>query len=239
MARTIPFKRVLHGVWTRTGGDPASQNNLETNAAHAVTEYINEAYKFAWQFYEWPEALTVEQRTFASQLVEWEQSGETAMETVLGVSQDDPRLKAYARPVTFKSGPAGIYVPSDFASSELWITYRKPAPWFTATEYDGSTSYALGDTVYYATSGECYECIQAGSGNLPTDTDYWTKLDFLAILEAAVKQGARSEWLREEGQESTSTLAQEAMIELLESEILRLETQQGDVRHVRHVAHAA
>lgn len=236
MARTVTFQRVRDGVWTRTGGDPSVQNNLQTNAAYAITEYINEAYKTAWQFYEWPDALTVEQRTFSSQLVEWEQSGQTAIETMIGLHQDDPRKNDYARPVAWRTAPEGIYVDKAFESATLWFTYRAPAPWFTAAEYANSTSYAIGDRVYYGTTGECYINIQAGTGNLPTDTDYWTKLDFLAILEAPVKQGARSEWLREEGQDATSTLAEEKMYSLLEDEILRLETQQGDTRRARHLA---
>ena len=40
--------------------------------------------------------------------------------------------------------------------------------------YSGATSYVVDDIVTY--SNETYICILASTGNLPTDTTYWTKL---------------------------------------------------------------
>lgn len=39
--------------------------------------------------------------------------------------------------------------------------------------YDNDTAYVVGDAVYYPTTGGSYINIQAGTGNLPTDTDFW------------------------------------------------------------------
>jgi hypothetical protein len=44
-----------------------------------------------------------------------------------------------------------------------------------ATIYDNSTAYSVGDEVYY-TNRAVYKCIEASTGNLPTDTTYWTRI---------------------------------------------------------------
>jgi hypothetical protein len=44
-----------------------------------------------------------------------------------------------------------------------------------ATRYDNSTAYSVGDEVYY-TNRAVYKCIGASTGNLPTDTTYWTRI---------------------------------------------------------------
>jgi len=44
-----------------------------------------------------------------------------------------------------------------------------------ATRYDNSTAYSVGDEVYY-TNRSVYKCIEASTGNIPTDTTYWTKI---------------------------------------------------------------
>lgn len=41
-------------------------------------------------------------------------------------------------------------------------------------DYAGGTSYVVGDEVIY--QNNLYRCILASSGNLPTNTTYWTPL---------------------------------------------------------------
>ncbi len=42
--------------------------------------------------------------------------------------------------------------------------------------FDNAHAYVAGDQVYYATTGKYYEATQGTTGNLPTDTSYWTEL---------------------------------------------------------------
>lgn len=44
-----------------------------------------------------------------------------------------------------------------------------------ASDYNGATTYALGDQVRY-TDKSIYECYVASTGNIPTDTNYWFKI---------------------------------------------------------------
>lgn len=39
--------------------------------------------------------------------------------------------------------------------------------------WDASTTYLVGDTVYYGTNGNVYQCITGHSSQNPTDTNYW------------------------------------------------------------------
>jgi len=60
--RTVTFQSVLWGVATRRGLDPSV--NLLTDAAAALTEYINEDLRLRWEKYEWPELCRLEERYF-------------------------------------------------------------------------------------------------------------------------------------------------------------------------------
>jgi hypothetical protein len=62
------------------------------------------------------------------------------------------------------------------ALREGWERY--PWPWAVLVEqreyratYSNSTAYAIGDEVFY--SGSYYRATAAGTGNLPTDTNFW------------------------------------------------------------------
>jgi hypothetical protein len=54
-------------------------------------------------------------------------------------------------------------------------------------DYNAGTSYAIGDEVYYPTTGFYYRATAAGSGNLPTNTSFWTEspTDFLRSIDFA------------------------------------------------------
>lgn len=232
MARTTTFKSVLHRVAIRMGLDPTV--NLERNQAEAIGEYIRENYELAYEWYEWPEAECFEQVTALDQVIEWDDVDPLAgIGTVFCVSEGHPLKAANPVDIEFKIGPEGIYLPLKYASTEVWISYRPAAPKFTATEYNASTAYAVGDSTYYATTGECYLCTTASTGNLPTVTNYWQKLDLLKVLAAATVQGAYSETLAEEGQHNASVIIDSKMEGYLEHELDRLELQSGQTRHLR------
>jgi len=61
--RTVTFKSVLWGLALRLGLDPAE--NLQTNQAQALVEYINARVREAWEWADWPELVAVEERAFA------------------------------------------------------------------------------------------------------------------------------------------------------------------------------
>lgn len=50
---------------------------------------------------------------------------------------------------------------------------------FSILLYDNAKTYAIDDVIYYDDAGteKIYKCIQAGTGNLPTDVSFWTQTD--------------------------------------------------------------
>lgn len=229
MALRVPYKYVLHGVHTRLGG---TASNLQAEQAAAITEYINSAYKLAWRHYEWPDALTVEERTTSSAgLIAWDQAGEKEIETPFLLTKRDPRTDPNPGPVPFKTGPDGIWCALE--STTLWLVYRTRAPRFTSDEYSASTAYVEGARVYWPSSGECYLCIAAATGDAPSDTDHWERIDFLELLEEPVKAGAYAAMLREEGQHQAGVVMEQAMADLLLREMERIELQAGQFRLIR------
>jgi hypothetical protein len=50
----------------------------------------------------------------------------------------------------------------------------------SGTTWDESIgTYEVGGVVFYPVTGECYECVRPPAmGTLPTDGDYWKKIDF-------------------------------------------------------------
>lgn len=72
---------------------------------------------------------------------------------------------------------------------EVWTHYWWPELMRSqlrryAPDYDNATAYAIGAIVYYPADARYYECIDASTGNLPTDTAYWTPLAELAATIA-------------------------------------------------------
>lgn len=62
--------------------------------------------------------------------------------------------------------------PSDWEDIGSTLT---ASDWVTvALTYNAGTAYAIDDYVVY--DGKTYACIQAGTGNTPTDTDYWVSV---------------------------------------------------------------
>jgi len=79
----------------------------------------------------------------------------------------------------------GIHIGANLRYSEIYLTVRAKK---TTAEYVGATTYNLGESVIYTPNlyernfeqtGEIYEYINASpaSGNLPTDTSYWKKIE--------------------------------------------------------------
>ena len=56
-------------------------------------------------------------------------------------------------------------------------------------DYNNATAYAIGAEIYYTTTGKYYECTNTTTGNLPTDTAYWSELTELDAYVALDQTG--------------------------------------------------
>lgn len=225
-ARDLKFRDILWGVATRMGMDPAT--NLSPEQAAAITEYINLAYRLAFVFYPWPDLIEEpEERTLDGKRLEYVQAGETEIGDVLAIYETNPDESLLAESHAYLVKRWGVLVPGATADQAVWVVYRKPPPVWTSAEW-ASGSYAIGDRVYYPTTGHCYTCIDAATTEAPTDAAHWRVEPFPLVLAEAVKTGAYAATLVEEGQHSTGAASAAAMEEILfrETELLERQNQQ-------------
>lgn len=150
---------------------------MDATQTATAQQFFNRNMRKAWEAYEWPWSLVMEARTPASGIIAWEQSGETPIAEVFGVYTDNPFTASNWSPVSYTLTVDGIQLVGPNApTGAVYVHYRSRVPLYTGAAYNGASAYAIGDQVYYSTTGDFYVAIDAGTGNAPTDTDYWTRL---------------------------------------------------------------
>jgi len=128
-----------------------------------------------------------------------EQTGQTKIGGVKRVCRRDPELYPQAPgEVRFDITPKGI-VPESRAGARVYVEFRKRPPTFAADEYSAVTAYAADDVRFYPTTWECYRAKQATTGNAPTNTTYWEKVEFPYVLKRFVEQACYAATLKPDG----------------------------------------
>lgn len=61
--RIVPFKTILDGVLRRHGIDPESEE-ASHDTVRAIAEHIQNRTRTAWDYYDWPELMEVQERVF-------------------------------------------------------------------------------------------------------------------------------------------------------------------------------
>lgn len=161
--------------------------------------------------------------------IDYDQTGETAIGEVFAVYQDNPFTTRSPVPVNYALSDNGIQIDMD-APTSVFVKFRKRPPVFTSTAWNSATSYAVGDLVYYSTTGECYISIQAGSNKNPSSqASYWTKVDFPYFLQNFVKIAAYAAALKEDGQQEKAVAEMRNAEDKLMNEFDKIWMQQQQV----------
>lgn len=116
---------------------------------------------------------------------------------IIGAYSEDPTSVLRAKRLAWELGNGAVRVKN---SAETWLEYQEREPVFTSKEWDNTTSYAIDDLVYSATTGECYQALQTNSGTAVTDSAVWDKVDMPYMISEFVKLAAYADALREEGE---------------------------------------
>jgi hypothetical protein len=141
-----------------------------------------------------------EELTSFNRYIDLEQTGETVIGEVFNLYQRDPFLYRNPGRMVPALSRYGIQVPAD-AGTSVYVEFRLRPPRFTHTAWDAAVAYIVDDLVYYATTGECYISIQAGTNKNPSSqTAYWTKIDFPYFLSRYVREAVYACTLEEDGQ---------------------------------------
>jgi hypothetical protein len=159
----------------------------------------------------------------------YEPDGTYPLGEVLGVYQDHPDQVARAREYVTQITNVGIQV-QDCGLTRVYVKYRFRPSLFTLTEETGSE--ALGDIVYRAADGECYQAQLNGAGD-----PVFVKLDMPYVLSQWVAYAAFSDMLIEDGQyEKYMMMRSKADAELERAYVVNF-GQQGISERVRWEVH--
>jgi hypothetical protein len=170
--RTKTFAQFLTAYQRFTGTETMDA----TNTAVATLAFARNM-KRGWEAYDWPWATVVEERTpDVNNLIAYAQSGESRIAEVLEVYSADPQGTAGFYPLTYTLNGDGILFGGSNIPDSAWVYFRKDCPDYYGDAYNGATAYAVGDQVYYATTGDFYVAIASTTGNAPTDATKWTRL---------------------------------------------------------------
>ena len=223
--RTITYDRFLGRVAPYTG---VQKSDLNTDDKAALLSFFNRAIRYIWEYDRWPEVCTIETRTPSSNVIAWEQAGETAIESVFAIYDVDPH--GTTAPVLQKYDlitSGAKLIDEDATTSAVYVWYRHQVPDFYGDDYSATATYAADDQVYYDTSGEYYICTAGTMGNAPTETAYWTKLSLPFRFIDYCVASAYADWLRQDGQASKAALQDRTAVEALDKELDRLEREEG------------
>lgn len=190
-------------------------------------EYLTMALRHAWDWAEWPELGRVRERTPVDGLVAWAESGQPLMGTVLGVTLDNPDTTVNPRPVRWRHDQGGLGVRVFQTSGSVFVRCTRTSPVVASAAWSNATAYAVDEVVYDATTGQCYEAVQAGTNHAVTDAAYWRVVELPWIFRTAVPRGALALKTGSGGQHETETLLQRSMDGLLRDEVEQFRSRAG------------
>jgi len=129
------------------------------------------------------------------------QSGATPIGVVSAVYANNPSGYGISQKLQFVTTDDNIVIIDEaYTSGPVYVEFALPVPSFTSSAFSASTSYSKGDLVYYNTTGDCYEALQATTSNLPTSADFWLRHRIPTFLADYIKFYSIAETLAEDGQ---------------------------------------
>jgi hypothetical protein len=128
------------------------------------------------------------------------QSGATPIGAVSAVYANNPSYGISQKLQFVTTDDNIVIIDEAYTSGPVYVEFALPVPSFTSSAFSASTSYSKGDLVYYNTTGDCYEALQATTSNLPTSADFWLRHRIPTFLADYIKFYSIAETLAEDGQ---------------------------------------
>lgn len=177
--RTIPYSQISAGVCDLVGWDP---DNLDSRQFSAIRRAVSQALGDLWDKYWWADLLRVSERTFRPPY-----SAATTYAAGEFVWFGGPRGYYQALQATTGNAPATLSGTTWTENSQYWAE-AQTQPSGNST-FSAATAYVVGDLVTWLEDNEVYQCITAGTGNLPS-TSAWAQIvpfdAYVDLLETGV-----------------------------------------------------
>ena len=185
--RTQTFARFIERYQRLTG-----ITTMDATQTTVAKQAFAAAMREGWEAYPWPWACVTEERDLdVNNRSAYAQASENRIAEVLAVYNADPEGSAGFYPLSYTLDATGILFGGSNIPSSAWVYYRQDCPDYRGDDYSGGTAYAVGDQVYYSTTGDFYRAIASTTGNAPTDTSKWVRLTIpWDLLEYAAYQSA-------------------------------------------------
>lgn len=158
-----------------------------------------------------------------------DQTAQTPIGEVIRLTRNDPRVTPQTPGVVPHTVRVQGIIPISFNPPvAVWLEFRRRVPVFTNVLWDSGTAYVKDDRVYLASTGECYEALQAGTNQSPSaaNSTYWRKIEFPQVLANFVTRAAGSDVLRSDGQTQKADAEQgQAYAELSDDRTVEVDAQ--------------
>lgn len=198
----ITFDEVYNYI-RRMHGLPEG-SDFQSHDAEAIAQHVQIAITTGWRKDWWPKLTLTEERDTTDAdgglYVPWSETGKVNLGEIEGVYIGNPLTSSTARPVHRRLSSRGVEVLGE-AAETVFIRHRLVPPRFTRTAFDAGTSYAAGAVVYWATTGNCYQRLSAGSTATPADVSKWELQIIPEFLGEYVKNAALALSLDKDGQQ--------------------------------------
>lgn len=230
--RRINYKEVLRGAAENSG---RIFSVLSGDDAELFRGFISRRLKEAWEAQYWPELMVVEERTIASKLIPYSETGKDDIASAQRITDADPRQTYKLVDYNFSLVAGGVSIPSYSADpTTLWVSYRKKAPILNGDNWAAGT-YAAGAQVYHTTLGDFYDQGDSSSTALEPDASPWERVDIPWVFSTYLQRAAAADMLILDEKESAmaqKTMADDAL--MLEMANLRQQSQHTNIKIRTH-----
>jgi hypothetical protein len=233
---TVSFNSVYEKVLRLMGHDPATWTGSaaqQEEVADAITFHARAGHEHC----PWSVLLKLEERDVEtdseddSRYIPWSQTGLADIRTVHNVTAKNPRSRLGGGDLNYWLSARGIEI-SELAYDTVWVEYRPRPPRFTRIAYNIATTYAVGDYVYSAP--HAYRSLVASHvGQAVTDATKWERQDIPDFLAEAIRRGAFSDLLRNDGQAERADIELARADDELQRSLLAEESQSNQHRRMR------
>lgn len=217
--QTRTYKDLFENICRSAGIDPSRPGPHDSLT---IRSFINTALREAWEYYPWPDLMAVTS-TLVSNIDNY------AEYDLFSISKYDPRDKRYYDPYTFSVDSDGINILPDLAATAtVYLRYRLLFYPFSGSAYSASSTYAVNDMAYDATTGDYYRSLaNSNIGNSLTDTAWWDRRRIPAFLFEFTKTMVLADLREAEGQDAKAPVLRAQAGRLMTLEIDKWERQKN------------
>jgi hypothetical protein len=235
--RAVTFKSVYERILRLMEYDPATWPG-SAGQQELVADLATQALREAWHNAIWSSIRSLEERTVETdaddnKYIPFAETGLDTIDHVFAITRSDPRANKAPMELHFWVSARGFEV-ARLAPATAFVQYRVRPPQLTRVAYSGATTYAEGDLVYDATSGDCYRSlVGSNTGNAVSSATHWERQRIPEFLSEYVRRATFAELLRNDGRGDRADIEAGRAFSELERTLIAEESQQQQEPQLR------